>query len=69
MKQEQIEQMSKNELEDKLQSSIEELFNLKFSASIKGMENPSKYRVLKKDIARFKTEKTRRKKAGEKDAQ
>ncbi len=65
MKTTEIRNLSDRELSDKLDSSIEEMFNLKFSATLKGLENPGRYRELRKTIAKIKTIVAERKSTGE----
>lgn len=65
MRQSEIEQLTEQELDTKLESVQKELFNLKFSTGLKPLENPGKFRGLKKDVARLKTQ--IRKIAGEKN--
>ena len=55
MKPSELKQMIKLELLNKLDSSMEELFNIRFLAAKNGMEKPSNVRKLKKDVARIKT--------------
>ena len=51
-----IKEMSSPELEKELSELKSELFKLRFSLATNGLENPMKIKVVKKDIARVKTE-------------
>ena len=55
MKTSEIREMSENELDTKLASLKEELFNLRFQMATGQCENPMKIREVKKSIARIKT--------------
>ena len=46
---------TKAELEDKLRSLEEELFNLKFASKIAKLDKPHKVKIARRDIARIKT--------------
>jgi large subunit ribosomal protein L29 len=47
--------MSDEELEDKLHERRQELFNLRFQAATGALENPSRVRLAKREIARILT--------------
>ena len=47
--------MTSAELETKLQSLKEELFNLRFQLAINQLDNPMRIKAVKKDIARVQT--------------
>ncbi|MFO7838132.1 MAG: 50S ribosomal protein L29 [Desulfosalsimonadaceae bacterium] len=51
----QIRELSSEELEKKLQDTIESLFNLRFQHETGQLENPRRLRQLKRDIARLRT--------------
>ncbi len=55
MKASEIRQMTDAELETKLQSLKEELFNLRFQLTINQLDNPMRIKAVKKDIARVQT--------------
>ncbi|HMA67061.1 MAG TPA: 50S ribosomal protein L29 [Desulfosalsimonadaceae bacterium] len=51
----QIRELSSEELEKKLQDTIESLFNLRFQHQTGQLENPRRLRQVKRDIARLRT--------------
>ena len=55
MKTKDIRQMTNEELTLKLQSTKEELFNLRFAHATGSLKNPMQLNTLKKDIAKIKT--------------
>lgn len=55
MKIKDIRELNDESLNDKSKNLSEELFNLKFQHAIRPLENTTKLRELKKDIARIKT--------------
>jgi large subunit ribosomal protein L29 len=55
MKINEIRDLSASELDTKLASLKEELFNLRFQMATGQCENPMKIREVKKSIARIKT--------------
>ena len=55
MKVTEIRELSAEELQAKLTSCKEELFNLRFSHAINQLDNPKKIAEVKKTIARIKT--------------
>ena len=55
MKASELREMTNAELESKLQSLKEELFNLRFQHTINQLENPMRIKAVKKDIARVQT--------------
>ena len=55
MKVNEIREMSADELNQKLASLKEELFNLRFQAATGQLENPGRIRSVKRDIARIYT--------------
>ena len=61
MKINKIKEMSSPELEKELGELKTELFKLKFSLAINGLDNPMKIKAVKKDIARINTVLTERK--------
>ena len=55
MKASELRELNNTELEEKLKSLKEELFNLRFQLAINQLENPMRISAVKKDIARIKT--------------
>ncbi|NIP44484.1 MAG: 50S ribosomal protein L29 [candidate division Zixibacteria bacterium] len=55
MKAELIRDLAKEEVEQRLADSQEELFNLKLKMQVQKLDNPLRLRVLRRDIARLKT--------------
>ena len=55
MKLSEIREMTIDELNAELVAKKEELFNLRFQHAINQLENPTRIRAVKKDIARIKT--------------
>ena len=55
MKDKEIRDMSAGELNQKVASLKEELFNLRFQHATGQLENPMRIREVKKSIARIKT--------------
>ena len=55
MKVNEIREMSAGELNQKLASLKEELFNLRFKLATGQLENPMRIKEVKKTIARIKT--------------
>jgi len=55
MKREQLREMSIEELKAKLAEDIEALENLRFQKALQQLENPSRIRQLKREIAQIKT--------------
>ena len=55
MKVKDIRDMSEAELEQKISSLKDELFNLRFQLATGQLENPMRIREVKKTIARVKT--------------
>ena len=55
MKVKEIRDMSASELNQKVASLNEELFNLRFQHATGQLENPMRIREVKKSIARIKT--------------
>ena len=64
MKFKELQELSTEELLNKLKNLEEELFNLTFQASLTKSPRPVKVRFIKKDIARIKTLLTQREKEG-----
>ena len=55
MKAAELRDMTAEELNAKLQSLKEELFNLRFQLAINQLDNPMRISEVKKDIARINT--------------
>ena len=55
MKASELREMTSAELENKLQSLKEELFNLRFQLTINQLDNPMRIKAVKKDSARVQT--------------
>ena len=55
MKAKEIRELSADELNQKLASLKEELFNLRFQHATGQLENPTRIKDVKKSIARIKT--------------
>ena len=55
MKVSQLNEMSKMELETKLNDNMDALQNLRFQKALQQIENPLQIRVLKREIAQVKT--------------
>jgi len=55
MKLNEIRQMTKVELEQKLESLKEGLFKLRFSRAMGKLDTPWAFKSIKKDVARIKT--------------
>ena len=55
MKAKEIRELSAEELNQKLASLKEELFNLRFQHATGQLENPTRIKAVKKSIARIKT--------------
>jgi len=56
MKPADIRAMSEDELRDKIVSLKKEQFNLRFQGATSQLENTSRVRAVRRDIARLKTE-------------
>ena len=55
MKTSEIRELSDKERQDKTRDFQEEIFNLRFQLATGKIENPSRLRALRRDIARIKT--------------
>ena len=51
----EIRELSAEEMQSKLKELKEELFNLRFQLAINQLENPTRIKAVKKDIARIST--------------
>jgi large subunit ribosomal protein L29 len=56
MKPVEVHEMEDTELVQKLKDSRAELFNLRFQLATGQLDNPTRIRAVKKDIARLQTE-------------
>ena len=56
MKASEIRELSNAELNEKLTALKAELFNLRFQHAINQLDNPMRLNIVKKDIARVKTQ-------------
>jgi len=63
MKINEIVNLSQEEINDKLKQFKEELFNLRFQASVHQLKNPMRIRTVRKTIARLYTVANARKEA------
>ena len=68
MKISKIKEMSSPELEKELSELKTELFKLRFSLATNGLDNPSRIKEVKRDIAKINTVLTERKIAESKNA-
>ncbi|NLK44719.1 MAG: 50S ribosomal protein L29 [Tissierellia bacterium] len=55
MKAKEVRQLSDTELNNKLNELKAELFNLRFQLATGQLDNPSRIKAVRKDIARVKT--------------
>lgn len=55
MKPKEIRELSDQEREEKIHDMREEIFNLRFQMAIGKNENPSRLRLIRRDIAKIKT--------------
>ncbi len=55
MKATEIRELTVEELQEKLKTLKEELFNLRFQLAINQLDNPMRIKAVKKDIARVLT--------------
>ena len=55
MKSSQLNEMSRMELETKLNDNLDALQNLRFQKALQQIENPLQLRILRKEIAQIKT--------------
>lgn len=60
MKASDVRELNGDELNKKLQDTIESYFNLRFQHETGQLENPSRLRQVKRDIARLNTVKRER---------
>ena len=55
MKPDQIREMSVEDLKAKIEELTRERFNLRFRSATESIENPMRFRSLRRDIARMQT--------------
>ena len=55
MKANELREMSVEDLGAKLEELVAERFNLRFRSATESIENPMRFRALRRDIARIKT--------------
>jgi large subunit ribosomal protein L29 len=55
MKPNELREMSLEDLESKLGELTEERFRLRFRSATESIENPIRFRAIRRDIARIKT--------------
>ena len=55
MKPNELREMSVDDLRSKLEELVAERFNLRFRSATESIENPMRFRAMRRDIARIKT--------------
>ena len=55
MKPNEIREMSTDDLKSKIDELTRERFNLRFRSATESIENPMRFRALRRDIARLQT--------------
>jgi large subunit ribosomal protein L29 len=55
MKANEIREMSADDVKSKLEELVAERFNLRFRSATESIENPMRFRALRRDIARLQT--------------
>jgi large subunit ribosomal protein L29 len=55
MKANEIRELSVDDLKAKLDELVKERFNLRFRSATESIENPMRFRAIRRDIARIKT--------------
>jgi large subunit ribosomal protein L29 len=55
MKANELRQMSVEDLKSKLEELTTERFNLRFRSATESIENPMRFRAIRRDIARLQT--------------
>jgi large subunit ribosomal protein L29 len=55
MKATEMREQSDDELQSKLAELVEERFRLRFRSATEAIENPMRFRALRRDIARIRT--------------
>lgn len=64
MKIKELREFTDEELKQKIDDFMEELFNLRFQKGLNRLENPLRIKIVRKDIAKVKTLLTEREKSG-----
>jgi large subunit ribosomal protein L29 len=67
MKANEIRDMSVDDIKSKIDELTTERFNLRFRSATESIENPMRFRALRRDIARLKTILGEKETGGEKD--
>ena len=55
MKPNELREMSVEDLESKLSELMEERFRLRFRSATESIENPMRFRAIRRDVARIRT--------------
>lgn len=55
MKASELKNMTRTELESRLSDDLEELENLRFQKALQQLENPTRIRILRREVAQIKT--------------
>ena len=55
MKANEIRQMSVDDVKARLEELVKERFNLRFRSATESIENPMRFRAIRRDIARLQT--------------
>jgi large subunit ribosomal protein L29 len=55
MKANEIREMSADDVQAKLDELVKERFNLRFRSATESIENPMRFRAIRRDIARLQT--------------
>ena len=55
MKANEIRQMSVDDVKSRLAELVKERFNLRFRSATESIENPMRFRAIRRDIARLQT--------------
>ena len=55
MKANEIRQMSVDDVKSRLEELVKERFNLRFRSATESIENPMRFRAIRRDIARLQT--------------
>lgn len=69
MKAEEVRELSEKEREEKIVDINQEIFNLRLQLATGKIENPSRIRFLRRDIARLKTIQNETRASGESSAE
>jgi large subunit ribosomal protein L29 len=67
MKANEIRDLSVDDIKSKIDELTTERFNLRFRSATESIENPMRFRALRRDIARLKTILGEKETGGEKD--